>query len=255
VLATALALASRGLHVFPCRPRAKEPATAHGLLDATCDTDVIKSWWHTEPAANLAVRTGAISNLVAIDVDGGEAETALAQLEAEHGVLPPSVETITARGRHIWFRHPGGTVPNSASKIAEQVDVRGDGGYVLAPPSMHPSGRRYAWSVDCAPRMADLPPWLLDLLTLRRANGNGITSAADCQALANGIAEGQRNSSLTKLCGLLLRRRVEPVLTRELIHSFNLTHCSPPLDAREVETIVRSICEREFKRRGYGDGR
>jgi hypothetical protein len=250
MLRTALALASRGMHIFPCLPRDKRPATAHGLLDATRDTEVIKSWWRAEPAANVAVRCGAVSGIIVIDVDG--AETALTRLEAEHGALPETVETITARGRHLWFAHPGGTVPNSAGRIAAGIDVRGDGGYALAPPSIHPSGHAYAWSVDCANRLAPMPSWLAKLAA---PNGDGsATPPTDWQKLARGVAEGARNHSLTKLTGYLLRRRVEPFVARELIHSFNATHCTPPLPAADVERIVDSIAGRELRRRESANG-
>ena len=75
--------------------------------------------------------------------------------------MPATVEAITARGRHVYFKWPEEVVRNSASKIGTHIDIRGDGGYVLCPPSIHPSGRRYCWSVDSADRIADAPSWLL----------------------------------------------------------------------------------------------
>jgi hypothetical protein len=224
------------------------------LLDATRDAEAIKVWWRAEPAANVAVRTGAISNLIVVDIDGGEAEAALAQLEVECGALPPSVEVITARGRHVWFRHPGGTVPNSAGRVAAGIDVRGDGGYVLAPPSVHPDGRRYSWSVDCASSLAPAPDWLL--ANLAAPNGNGsATPSTDWQELVKGVAEGARDSSLTKLTGYLLRRRVDPFVTLELIRMFNVARCSPPLPDSDIDRIVNSVCGAELRRRGLDHGR
>ena len=150
MLRTAMALAHKGIAVFPCRPQDKRPATANGLKDATTDLDIIRQWWRQEPQFNLAIATGAVSGIFVVDVDGLDAEVELRRLEAEHGEFPSTVEAITARGRHVYFRSPEIPVRNSASKIAPGIDVRGDGGYVLAPPSIHPSGRRYEWSVDCA---------------------------------------------------------------------------------------------------------
>src|SRR5262249_15085341 len=150
VIGAALALAYKGLAVFPCRPRDKRPATASGLKDATLDLEVIRQWWRQEPQFNIGIATGAISNIFVIDVDGPDAESELRKLEAEHGELPPTVESITARGRHLFFKWPDCIVRNSAGKLAGGIDVRGDGGYVLVPPSIHPSGRAYAWSVDSA---------------------------------------------------------------------------------------------------------
>src|SRR5262249_32649862 len=143
----ARALAVRGLHVFPCAARGKVPTTAHGVLDATVDPSVIERWWRTNPDYNVAVATGRVSNIFVVDIDGVDAEAELRKLEAKHGLLPATVESITANGRHIWFRYSA-PVSNSVSKVAPGIDVRGDNGYVLAPPSVHPSGKRYAWSVD-----------------------------------------------------------------------------------------------------------
>jgi hypothetical protein len=143
VIQTALALAARGFHIFPCRPRDKRPATANGLKDATTDPDIIRAWWRQQPDNNIAIATGPASGVFVVDVDGLDAEATLRRLEAEHGALPPTVEVITARGRHIYFKWPQEPVRNSAGKIGPHIDVRGDGGYVLSPPSIHPSGRPY----------------------------------------------------------------------------------------------------------------
>ena len=161
MIGTALALAHRSLAVFPCVPREKRPATANGCKDATTDADTIRQWWTQEPDYNVAIATGATSAVFAIDVDGLDAEAELRKLEADHGKLPATVEVITARGRHLYFRMPGAPIRNSAGKVAAGIDVRGDGGYVLVPPSMHPSGKAYAWSVDSAATVADAPAWLL----------------------------------------------------------------------------------------------
>jgi len=133
VIRTALALAARGFHVFPCRPRDKRPATTNGHRDATTDPLIIRAWWHQQPDNNIAIATGEVSGIFVVDVDGLDAEAGLRRLEAEHGALPATVEVITARGRHIYFKWPHETVRNSASKIGAHIDVRGDGGYVLCP--------------------------------------------------------------------------------------------------------------------------
>src|SRR5262249_44029601 len=134
MIRTALTLAARGLHVFPCLPRAKEPATVHGCKDATIDREIIRQWWHSEPQFNVAIATAGVSKVFAVDVDGLDAEAELHKLEAEHGALPPTVEVLTPRpGRHIYFRMPYTPVRNSAGKIAPGIDVRATGGYTLAP--------------------------------------------------------------------------------------------------------------------------
>jgi hypothetical protein len=257
MLATALALARHNLAVFPLVPRGKTPAVVGGFKSATTNAVTITAWWQRLPDCNIGLATGAPSGIFVLDIDGLDGEAALRKLELAHGLLPDSVETITpghgdGRGRHIWFRHPGGTIPNSAGRVAPHVDVRGDGGYVVTPPSVHPSGHRYAWSVETASAFADAPAWLLDLIAPRRANGSGPTPATDWQDLIKGVGEGARDCSLAKLSGYLLRRRVDPFITHELIRSFNTTRCEPPLPDRDVERIVNSIAGRELRRRGRG---
>jgi hypothetical protein len=249
VIRTALALAARGFHIFPCRPRDKRPATTNGVRDATTDEDIIQAWWRQQPDNNIAIATGAASGIFVVDVDGLDAEAALRGLEAEHGALPATVEAITARGRHIYFRWPQEPVRNSAGKIGAHIDVRGDGGYVLCPPSIHPSGRRYCWSVDSANSIADAPGWLL-------AKQNGVTVSTtpspEWRALIKGVGEGARNSSLAKLAGHLLRHHVNAFVALGLLQAWNAANCTPPLPIWEVEQIVNSIAGKELRRRGNG---
>ena len=141
-----------------------------------------------------------------VDVDSLDAEFELRKLEAEHGDLPPTVEVITARGRHLYFRMPDMPVRNSAGKIARGVDMSGDGGYVLAPPSIHPSGRALRVGVDSAGAIAAAPDWLLEKIT-EHTNGTARRRRRrEWRALvADGVDEGQRDCTLAKLSGHLLR--------------------------------------------------
>ena len=100
-----------------------------------------------------------------IGVDDVDAEAELKKLEDQNSRLPPTVEAVTARGRHLFFKWPQRDVRKSASKVAPGIDVRGTGGYIVAPPSLHPSGKRYCWSVDSANTIATAPEWLLDKIT------------------------------------------------------------------------------------------
>src|SRR5262249_18137281 len=218
----ALALAKKEMRVFPCTPRGKVPAVTGGCNAATTDEETIVRWWQHIPDANIGIATGEPSGIFVIDVDGIDAEAELRKLEAQHGTLPASVEAITARGRHIYFRMPATDVRNSTGKIAAGVDVRGTGGFVIAPPSSHPSGRRYAWSVDCASAIADAPAWLLAKIAPFNGSGKSTTPPSEWRELIKGVSEGTRDCSLTKLCGYLLRRHVDPFITLELIRVFNV---------------------------------
>jgi hypothetical protein len=250
MIRTAIALAQKGLSVFPCRPQDKRPATANGLKDATTDLNTIRQWWGQERQFNLAIATGAVSGIFVVDIDGLDAEVELRRLEAEHGRLPSTVEVITARGRHVYFRSPEKPIRNSASKIAPGIDVRGDGGYVLAPPSVHPSGRRYEWSVDCATALAEAPVWLIDKISVPTT---GVTPPQPPEAwrelVANGAVEGTRDCTVAKLAGHLLRHRIDPFVALELLQTWNATKCAPPLPAADIERIVASVAGRELRRR------
>jgi hypothetical protein len=217
----------------------------NGLKDATTDPERIERWWRANPNYNVAIATGTASGIFIIDVDDAEAE--LRRLEAEHGALPPSVEAITARGRHVYLKMPHADVHNSAGKLALGIDVRATGGYVLAPPSMHPSGCRYCWSVDSANTIADPPAWLIQKICTSRNNGAPPTRWRE---LVRGVPEGARDNSVARLAGYLLHRRIDPHVTLELLEGWNQTRCTPPLPTGDVMRIVNSIAGRELKRRG-----
>lgn len=141
----------------------------HGFKDATTDRDRINRWWNQYPDANIGLATGAASGVFAIDIDPRHngADT-WQDLEAAHGPIPDTVEQETGGGgRHILFKHVAG-LGNSGGALGPGIDTRGEGGYILLPPSNHISGRRYEWEVSSRPEdvsLADAPAWLLSLLT------------------------------------------------------------------------------------------
>lgn len=158
----AVSYARLGLLVFPCAPRSKTPLTPRGCKDASDDLDQVTAWWTQWPDANIGIACGEMSGLFVVDIDGPEGEASLAALEKKNGALPVVPEVRTGKGRHLYFRHfPGAR--NSASKLGDFIDTRGDGGYVIAPPSLHPSGAQYAWAPGAGPRdrrRPDAPEWL-----------------------------------------------------------------------------------------------
>jgi hypothetical protein len=247
LLQTATVLAQRGFAVFPCQPRGKEPATARGFLDATVDPEQIKAWWGPIPDMNIGIATGAVSGIWVLDVDGDDGEASLRKLEAEHGALPPTIEAITGKGRHVYFRY-GTPIKCSAGQVAPGIDVRGDGGYALTPPSIHPSGRSYAWSVDCAREFADAPDWLLNLVS-NGHSAKGKPLEHWHKVLANPVRNGERNTTLASVCGKLLHFGVEDVvLLYDIILCVNLARCERPLTEDEVKEIVASVVKTHLKK-------
>jgi hypothetical protein len=250
MLRTAQQFAAYGLHVFPCAVRGKAPATLHGCLDATTDAIQIHTWWQENAGYNLAIATGSISKIFVVDTDSVDAEAALTAL----GELPKTVTVLTAKGRHRYFRLPPGLKMScSVRKLVPGVgiDIRADGGYVLSPPSVHPSGLTYKWDRNGARTFADAPQWLLDRIAAIKGNGNGrcVPSAVWRQLVIDGVDEGQRDESAARLSGYLLRRYVDPGVVRELVSCWNELHCRPPLPAEDIDRIVSSIAGREQGKR------
>lgn len=163
LLKAALAYARRGVPVFPCEPGAKRPLTRNGHWDATTDARVIERWWKGWPSANVGVPTGKKSGVVVldVDVDDGGLES-LAKLERAGAPTPKTARARTGGGGiHVFFRYPRGTeIRNSAGLLGAGLDVRGEGGYVVVPPSrtLDP----YVW-VDSSP-LAEAS-WLIERLT------------------------------------------------------------------------------------------
>ena len=189
----ALTYAQHGVAIFPVKPNGKAPALpkcpqakahnltgkalaehaktcdgdGHGFHDATTDTSTVARWWTERPDANIGVALGA-NNIFTVDVDGPEGRAALDELENTYQPLPDTYQVITGRiegsGRHHIFHQPDDRrVPNG--KLGHpKLEIKGDGGYVVAPPSIHESGRPYiadgSWS-----QITDPPDWLVALAT------------------------------------------------------------------------------------------
>jgi hypothetical protein len=161
----ALDYLARGWSIIPVREKAKRPAITWKAYQSKCVTEkTLRRWFRRSPDYNVAIVTGALSGLVVLDVDprhGGD--KSLKKLEREHGPLPRTLESVTGGGgRHYYFSHPGGEVRNRTG-IEPGIDLRGDGGCIVAPPSLHPSGKRYRWVKGRAPgqvKLAHLPDWL-----------------------------------------------------------------------------------------------
>jgi hypothetical protein len=238
-----------GAAVFPVG-RDKRPRTLHGLLDATRDPTRIADWSLRWPATNWAIRTGEASGLVVLDVDPRDAgDDSLSELEHEHGTLPLTTSVVTPRGgQHYFFSWPGFEVRTTAGVIGPGLDIRGDGGYVLVPPSFTRAGT-YQWDeADAAP--AAMPEWLV--VDTRAERGTERPAAPPdvwITMLRRGLVRGQRNDGLARLTGYLLRRYTAVDVVAELIYVVNQTRCCPPLAVREVDRIIDSVAARELRRR------
>lgn len=262
-LSDALAYARRGWLVVPlhnpkqgkcscrkakCGSPGKHPRTEHGLKDGSKDGGQIEQWFSCWPDANLGILTGQESGLVVLDVDGEDGKSSFQLLTTTYGPLPKTLCVKTGRtgtdggrkGCHYYFRAPAGTIiRNSAGTLGKGLDVRGEGGYVVAPPSLHPSGLLYEWLNPFQP-LADLPSWLQAKLAETKP-----TSAPGAEQLQSSIAEGGRNAALASLGGTMRRRGMSTEAIANALLAENLARCNPPLPEDEVRAIAQSVARYE----------
>jgi putative DNA primase/helicase len=228
MLEYALKYARGGLAVFPCKPD-KSPDTPNGFYDATTEESKIEVWWSERTNAFIGLRTGEEAGFVVLDVDGREGRETLSALEAENEALP---DTYTVRtrsgGEHRYFRHPGFKIKSTNGVIGPKLDVRGDGGYVIAPPS---SG--YAVAQGSPDSVVDAPEWLIELVREDRE--------ASAEPLGDTIPERQRNTSLTSLAGSMRLRNASTASILAALNEENQRKCRPPLSWREIVNIARSV--------------
>lgn len=167
-LRSALDYASAGWAVFPVAPRAKTPLTSNGFKAATTDAKMIREWWAKTPEANIGLDCGK-SGLVVIDLDKRGDKDGFAEwaelVERQHLPAKTYTSLTGGGGQHLLFKAPAGIeIKNSAGKLAPGIDVRASGGYIVLPPSIHPSGRPYQWA-DPFADIEPLPEALIETLT------------------------------------------------------------------------------------------
>lgn len=167
-LRAAIDYASAGWAVFPVAPRAKTPLTSNGFKAATTDAKIIRDWWAKTPEANIGLDCGK-SGLVVIDLDRRGDKDGFAEwaelVERQHLPAKTYTSLTGGGGQHLLFKAPAGVeIKNSAGKLAPGIDVRGAGGYIVLPPSIHPSGKPYQWA-DPFVEIEPLPEPLIDTLT------------------------------------------------------------------------------------------
>lgn len=229
-----------------CSSPGKHPTTPNGLKNATLNKEWISAWWKKWPYANVGVVTGESSGLVVVDIDprhGGE--DALDNLFVKHGGFPETVEVMTGGGgRHFYFKHPGKQIRNSAGKLGNGIDVRGDGGYVLAPPSEHISGGKYEWEASSEPshvQLADMPQWLIDLLSAPAHESADIKVEHGAPGASSVIADGGRDNFLTACAGAMRRWGMTQQAILAALRVDNELRCQPPLDDGSLQRIAKSV--------------
>mgnify|MGYP001609433811 CR=1 FL=1 len=238
LLTTAVAYAERGWSVIPIGPN-KLPHIRWKIRQVRRATvDELLAYWTRWPSANVGVVTGSISGgLVVVDADDDDAVSAVLDLLGD--VVPGIVET--ACGGHYWFTDRTAQIHRNGVRLAgRKLDVRGEGGYVVAPPSVHSSGHVYRWVNDGGTPPSALPPLpqsLSNLITAQKP-----TSSAYVVPTSTGrILEGNRNSTLASLAGVMRSRGMSVIAIEAALLAENSVSCDPPLGRAEVRGIAASI--------------
>ena len=251
--AAAILYAASGWSVIPVEAHGKRPLTAWlEFQQRIASASEIGSWFRKWPDANVGVVTGYISQIVVVDIDPQHGGTqSLEAMERVQGALPRTLEVHTGGGgRHLYFTYPSVRLHNRVG-IRPGIDLRSDGGYVVAPPSIHPSGERYRWLPGQGPQdlLAEpLPAWFLEAT---RASGQAGHSLKHWRRIVReGVAEGQRNSVLASLTGHLLWHGVDPEVALDLMLAWNQARCRPALPDDEVAKVVQSIARLHAARSG-----
>jgi putative DNA primase/helicase len=221
---------------------------------ASADPTRILEWWATWPEANVGLPTGARNDIVVLDVDPGRGgRESLRRLQERYGPLPTTVVHLTGGGgEHLLFRHPGRRVPSACDALGPGIDVRADGGLIVAPPSLHASGKEYTSHpayglglVDVAP----MPGWLVALLAGPGRGPGSPTPSPRAGArfrwpeVLDGVHEGRRHTSIFLMASSLRGQGVPEAVARELA-LVAARRCRPRFPESEALAIVDDVYER-----------
>jgi len=220
-----------GFRVFPIKEGCKFPPLVKKWPEkATTNEDQITKWWSVWPGANIGVATGQESGLFVVDIDDkNSGRDSLAGLINANGSLPRTGKQKTGGGEHYLFKCDK-PIRNSVGSIASGIDIRGESGYIVSPPSLHPNGSFYKWEVDPT-ILADAPKWILDRLN----------KDLEPRAIDGLIPEGQRNDALFTLgCSLRKQGKRAKEIGAELFRA-NEYQCNPPLADSEVNQIIGNV--------------
>ena len=248
LMTAALDYVKEGFKVFPVKLD-KKPLTLHGLKDATQTLQGVKEYWTKWPDASIGIVT---DGLVVLDFDlKSKGLESLKDIEFKYGPLPPTRIHVTGGGGyHYIYRNTNGTNIRNTTQLAgySGVDIRANGGYIVAPPSPHPSGNDY-YFYDLS-LIADAPAWLVKLATTKEPTPQGIPGT---DAL---IPEGTRNATLTSLAGTMRRKGMSVEAIEAALMVENIKRCNPALSENEVKQVAKSVERyqpaKDFK---YTDGK
>ena len=243
LLEAAKKYANMGLAVFPLRVKGKEPITDNGFKDATTDLRIIEKWWHDNPNCNIGIATGQMSGgLVAIDMDIDKDKgkdgyhTFKKWCDDNYLILPDSWLSITGRGGYHLLYRSKFPVPSKIGWL-DDVDIRADGAYIVAPPSIHPNGTKYEW--EDAPDECQLVStddidveFIMNSVIASNIKTNQPLSVPD------EIPEGHRDEIMFKLACKYQAMGMSDSAMLAALQEENRVRCKPPLSDKEIRKKV-----------------
>lgn len=251
IFEAAVKYAKRGWSVFPVRKN-KTPYTPNGFHNATTDINVITSWWKEHPDANVGIATGSMSHgLTVIDIDideskGIHGDESFRDWCDEEGVFIDSLTAVTGRGgKHLYFTS---TFPyGNKTGCLPGVDIRGEGGYVIAPPSIHENGNSYYFDGDedeeeiiCAQEDSDVEYFFNEMC-------GASSGEKDPLVIPEEVKEGSRNDTLFKIAASFQAKGVEDDVILASLQGYNEKNCNPPLPDEELLKIVQNVTNKYEK--------
>jgi hypothetical protein len=246
MLEAAQLLAERGYHIFPCRPGRKDPLTSNGFQAATNDERQILHWWDSHPDANIGIACGA-SGIVVLDIDtkhgadpnkilGGRDLAGAAIVQTGAAPAPDQSHPRSlqgARGVQVYFR---GSLPTSDLPGLPGCEIRGNGAYVIAPPSLHPSGVHYGPQLPLAASMLqEVPDWLAKFAAERQAKPAGAVDTV--------IHKGDQHRTLVSLAGTMRNRGMNAGEIEAALLVTNKTRLEDPAPVADIKRIAQSIAK------------
>lgn len=247
----ALHYAEMGLAVFPLACRDKVPAVVDGCKAATTERTTIERWWDKNPQYNIGIATGnKSSGLVVIDLDvdknkGIDGYDVLRDWQNKHGKLPETWQSITGRGGYHYF-YKDAIVHSNRVGLYEGVDIRGEGGYIVAPPSVHPNGNIYEWEQGPEEyEIAQVDNIVNDFL-------KGEKQRRDSEHKTNFkvpelIPEGKRVDTIVRLIASLRTKGLDDDAIKAAVRVENEKRCNPPLKEKELEKAVFPALKRDWQ--------
>jgi putative DNA primase/helicase len=240
--------------VFPLKPHDKKPLfpaahetgnsckgecgkVGHGFHDAVTDAFTIAEWWSRYPNAGIGIATGKRSGFFALDVDPvHQGEDTFKKHIAKYGEFPKTITALTGSGGHHYlFEMPDLDIRNSAGKLGDGIDTRGNGGYIATAPTIHPNGNPYKWiEQPSETTLAKSPNWLIEMLFANKEvvivpQGDGI------------FPDGQKHYILVSMAGTMRRRGMTTEAIFQALWAENLARCVPPAPESHIRKIAEGV--------------